>query len=316
MAWVCSPPHHRPAPMLPRPPRPPPASRPPARRRGHPRPLDGSWSPGSPPPRRSGRGDGSGRRPSRPGPGPPARPRRGLLGPQRALEDARTSQASPPGRSLGRQGAAHPGLKARWAANCRNSPAASTLQPGRRQCRHRRSRALPAPAVHRRRRRRSHPQPHRLLDGSTWTTARACPAAPNPPGHAPRPRPDAANGAVVVAELLQVRGFSPQPVARLTPMWPPCPPAPPPRRTAARRRWRPPPHHRRRRRSAIVVQGRDDFRARPPSPDSARPHPPLRHQPALPRHRPRARYGVAMVRMEVLLERSQNWPTIVWQKLL
>ena len=30
----------------------------------------------------------------------------------------------------------------------------------------------------------------------------------------------------------------------------------------------------------------------------------------------RARYGVAMVRMEVLLDRSQNWPTIVWQKLL
>jgi general secretion pathway protein K len=30
----------------------------------------------------------------------------------------------------------------------------------------------------------------------------------------------------------------------------------------------------------------------------------------------RARFGVAMVRMEVLLDRSQNWPTIVWQKLL
>lgn len=30
----------------------------------------------------------------------------------------------------------------------------------------------------------------------------------------------------------------------------------------------------------------------------------------------RALFGVSMVRMEVLLERSQNWPTIVWQKLL
>ena len=30
----------------------------------------------------------------------------------------------------------------------------------------------------------------------------------------------------------------------------------------------------------------------------------------------RARFGVSMVRMEVLLDRSQNWPTIVWQKLL
>jgi len=28
----------------------------------------------------------------------------------------------------------------------------------------------------------------------------------------------------------------------------------------------------------------------------------------------RARYGVAMVRMEALLERSENWPTIVWQR--
>jgi general secretion pathway protein K len=30
----------------------------------------------------------------------------------------------------------------------------------------------------------------------------------------------------------------------------------------------------------------------------------------------RASFGVSMVRMEVLLDRSQNWPTIVWQKLL
>ena len=30
----------------------------------------------------------------------------------------------------------------------------------------------------------------------------------------------------------------------------------------------------------------------------------------------RARFGVSMVRMEVLLDRSQNWPTVVWQKLL
>lgn len=30
----------------------------------------------------------------------------------------------------------------------------------------------------------------------------------------------------------------------------------------------------------------------------------------------RARFGVSTVRMEVLLDRSQNWPTIVWQKLL
>ncbi len=30
----------------------------------------------------------------------------------------------------------------------------------------------------------------------------------------------------------------------------------------------------------------------------------------------RALFGVSMVRMEVLLDRSQNWPTIVWQKLL
>ena len=59
-----------------------------------------------------------------------------------------------------------------------------------------------------------------------------------------------------------------------------------------------------------------DFQARLPSPD-------MKPDPAriaiTSRHflaTGRASYGVAMVRMEVLLDRSQNWPTIVWQKLL
>ena len=136
----------------------------------------------------------------------------------------------------------------------------------------------------------------------------------------------AANGPLVaVSELLQVRGFTPQLVARLTPFVVAVPPGstvnvntapaevlaavvPDLSLDAAR---------------LLVVQRSrawfkdvNDFKARLPSPDL---QPDLTRLSVTSRHflaTGRARYGVAMVRMEVLLERSQNWSTIVWQKLL
>ena len=143
--------------------------------------------------------------------------------------------------------------------------------------------------------------------------------AQNPPRRA-------ANGPLVaVNELIQVRGFSPQLVARLAPFVAAVPagatvnvntaPAevlaavvPGLSLDAAR--------------LLIVERGRawfkdvNDFKARLPNqalqPDLNRLSVTSRHFVAT----GRARFGVAMVRMEVLLERSQNWPTIVWQKLL
>ena len=130
---------------------------------------------------------------------------------------------------------------------------------------------------------------------------------------------------VAVSELLQVRGFTPQLVARLTPFVATLPvgstvnvntaPAevlaavvPGLSLDAAR---------------VLVVQRsrawfKDlaDFKARLPSqemqPDITRLATTSRHFLAT----GRARFGVSMVRMEVLLDRSQNWPTVVWQKLL
>ena len=130
---------------------------------------------------------------------------------------------------------------------------------------------------------------------------------------------------VAVSELLQVRGFTPQLVARLTPFVATLPvgstvnvntaPAevlaavvPDLSLDAAR---------------VLVVQRsrawfKDlaDFKARLPSqemqPDITRLATTSRHFLAT----GRARFGVSMVRMEVLLDRSQNWPTVVWQKLL
>lgn len=130
---------------------------------------------------------------------------------------------------------------------------------------------------------------------------------------------------VAVSELTQVRGFTPQLVARLTPLVAALPPGtainvntasaeilatvvPGLSRDAAR--------------VLVVERSRawfkdvSDFKARLPSHDS---NPDLTRLAVTSRHflaTGRARYGVAMVRMEVLLDRSQNWPTIVWQKLL
>ena len=148
---------------------------------------------------------------------------------------------------------------------------------------------------------------------SSWYAAQT---PPRRPANAPL---------VAVGELLQVRGFTPQLVAQLKPFVATLPagskvnvntaPAevlaavvPGLSLDAAR---------------VMVVQRSRAwfkdvayFQARLPSPD-------MKPDPAriaiTSRHflaTGRARYGVAMVRMEVLLDRSQNWPTIVWQKLL
>jgi len=136
----------------------------------------------------------------------------------------------------------------------------------------------------------------------------------------------AANGPLVaVAELLQVRGFSPQLVARLTPYVAALPAG-----TAVNVNTAPaevlaavvPELTLDAARLLVVQRNRawfkdvNDFKARLPSPDL---QPDLTRLSVTSRHflaTGRARYGVAMVRMEVLLERSQNWSTIVWQKLL
>ncbi len=148
---------------------------------------------------------------------------------------------------------------------------------------------------------------------SSWYGARTPPLRP---ANAPL---------AAVSELLQVRGFTPQLVARLTPLVAALPAgtkvnvntAPPEVLAAAV-----PGLSLDAARVLVVQRGRAwfkdvaDFKARLPSqelqPDTARLATTSRHFLAT----GRARFGVAMVRMEVLLDRSQNWPTIVWQKLL
>lgn len=136
----------------------------------------------------------------------------------------------------------------------------------------------------------------------------------------------AANGPLLaVNELLQVRGFTPELVARLTPFVAALPggtqinvntaPAevlaavvPDLSLDAARLLVV--------ERSRAWFKDTADFKARLPSADL---QPDLTRLSVTSRHflaTGRARYGVAMVRMEVLLDRSQNWSTIVWQKLL
>jgi general secretion pathway protein K len=170
--------------------------------------------------------------------------------------------------------------------------------------------------------------PPRSSTGSTPTTSRACPAAPNPAGTAPRRRP----------------AGPPTAPSRRSPSWPRSAasarrssPASPLRRGPARRQ----PDQRQHRpgrgagrrgpglgldtaRVLVAERGRAwfkdvaDFEARlkSRSPDA---NPDISRLATTSRHflvTGRARFGVAMVRMEVLLDRSQNWPTIVWQKLL
>jgi len=139
------------------------------------------------------------------------------------------------------------------------------------------------------------------------------------------PRRPANGPLVAVGELTQVRGFTPQLVARLKPFVAALPgggkvnvnTAPPEvlaavvpglSLDAARVLGV--------QRSRAWFKDVNDFNARLPSrdlqPDTSRLSVTSRHFLAT----GRARYGVALVRMEVLLDRSQNWPTIVWQKLL
>lgn len=146
-------------------------------------------------------------------------------------------------------------------------------------------------------------------------------AAQNPPRRA-------ANGPLAaVAELAQVRGFTPELVARLTPFVAALPAGSrinvntaPAEVLAATT----PGLGLDTARALVAERGRAwfkdvaDFEARLASrspdanPDTARLATTSRHFLVT----GRARFGVAMVRMEVLLDRSQNWPTIVWQKLL
>jgi len=135
-----------------------------------------------------------------------------------------------------------------------------------------------------------------------------------------------ANGPLLaVSELTQVRGFTPDLVARLSPFVAALPAdskinvntAPAEVLAAAV-----PGLSLDAARLLIVQRSRawfkdlPDFKARLPSqdlnPDTARLATTSRHFLAT----GRARFGVSMVRMEVLLDRAQNWPTIVWQKLL
>jgi general secretion pathway protein K len=130
-----------------------------------------------------------------------------------------------------------------------------------------------------------------------------------------------------VAELSQIRGFSPALVARLTPFIAALPAgsrinvntAPAEVLVAAA-----PGLGLDTARVLVAERGRAwfkdvaDFEARlkSRSPDA---NPDISRLATTSRHflvTGRARFGVAMVRMEVLLDRSQNWPTIVWQKLL
>ena len=130
-----------------------------------------------------------------------------------------------------------------------------------------------------------------------------------------------------VAELAQIRGFSPALVARLTPFIAALPAgsrinvntAPAEVLVAAA-----PGLGLDTARVLVAERGRAwfkdvaDFEARlkSRSPDA---NPDISRLATTSRHflvTGRARFGVAMVRMEVLLDRSQNWPTIVWQKLL
>lgn len=130
-----------------------------------------------------------------------------------------------------------------------------------------------------------------------------------------------------VAELAQIRGFSPALVARLTPFVAALPAgsrinvntAPAEVLVAAA-----PGLGLDTARVLVAERGRAwfkdvaDFEARlkSRSPDA---NPDISRLATTSRHflvTGRARFGVAMVRMEVLLDRSQNWPTIVWQKLL
>ena len=130
-----------------------------------------------------------------------------------------------------------------------------------------------------------------------------------------------------VAELAQIRGFSPALVARLTPFVAALPAgsrinvntAPAEVLVAAA-----PGLGVDTARVLVAERGRAwfkdvaDFEARlkSRSPDA---NPDISRLATTSRHflvTGRARFGVAMVRMEVLLDRSQNWPTIVWQKLL
>jgi general secretion pathway protein K len=139
------------------------------------------------------------------------------------------------------------------------------------------------------------------------------------------PRRPANARLAALAELGQIRGFSPDLVARLAPFVAALPPdtsinvntAPAEVLSAAisgltldaarllvvqrSRAW---------------FKDMADFSARLPALDTA---PDLTHLATTSRHflaTGRARYGVSTVRMEVLLDRSQKWPDIVWQKVL
>ena len=128
-----------------------------------------------------------------------------------------------------------------------------------------------------------------------------------------------------VAELNQIRGFTPDLVARLTPFVAALPPD-----TTVNVNTAPAEV------IAAVVPGlgldgarqvvaqrarawfKDvaDFTARLPAGNAS---PDTSHIATTSRHflaTGRARFGVSTVRMEVLLDRSQKWPDIVWQKLL
>ena len=128
-----------------------------------------------------------------------------------------------------------------------------------------------------------------------------------------------------VAELKQIRGFTPDLVARLTPFVAALPPD-----TTVNVNTAPAEV------IAAVVPGlgldgarqvvaqrarawfKDvaDFTARLPAGNAS---PDTSHIATTSRHflaTGRARFGVSTVRMEVLLDRSQKWPDIVWQKLL
>ncbi len=141
------------------------------------------------------------------------------------------------------------------------------------------------------------------------------------------PRRAANSPLAAVAELTQIRGFSPELVARLTPFVAALPAgsrinvntAPAEVLVAAA-----PGLGLDTARVLVAERGRAwfkdvaDFEARlkSRSPDAT---PDISRLATTSRHflvTGRARFGVSMVRMEVLLDRSQNWPTIVWQKLL
>ncbi|HNK17304.1 MAG TPA: type II secretion system minor pseudopilin GspK [Piscinibacter sp.] len=139
------------------------------------------------------------------------------------------------------------------------------------------------------------------------------------------PRRPANGPLVTVSELLQVRGFTPQLFDRLTPLVTALPPGSminvntaPPEILAAvvpgmtldtarvvaverNRAW---------------FKSVNDFKARLPSDNSNLDTNGLAVSSRYFLATGRARFGVAMVRMEVLLDRRQNWSTIVWQKLL